>query len=67
VSEGSHLLSDGRRKYYTPAEVAAYLGLSRSTVYPHRPARARLLPIWRVHQSLTREDPGLRSALPAGP
>ena len=27
------LLTDGRRKYYSPADVAAYLGISRSYVY----------------------------------
>ncbi len=27
------LLSDGRRKYFSPQEVAHYLGISRRTVY----------------------------------
>ena len=30
---GADLLSDGRRKYYSPAEVAAYFGVSTRTVY----------------------------------
>ncbi len=31
--EARDLLSDGRHKYFSPADVAAYLGISRSYVY----------------------------------
>lgn len=33
IHEAKDLLSDGRRKYYSPADVAEYLGVSRSYVY----------------------------------